>query len=167
MSEKTLIKHFTAVTNADDIVCSVHEVGTMLLPNFYVLPSISGLHCLLNICGDYAAEHEIIFNCHTYMGVQKEWKSTFLTAFEHREKEARSLFAAHYWYRSCFWMSLSSESSVSNTIPRCLYWLIDFTFWPPNINNIGVARGEEGQCPLKIFRKHSHFGLWGAFFQTE
>jgi len=28
------------------------------------------------------------------MGVQKERKSTFLTAFEHREKEARSLFAA-------------------------------------------------------------------------
>ena len=24
-------------------------------------PSISGLQCLLNICGDYAAEHEIIF----------------------------------------------------------------------------------------------------------
>jgi len=33
-------------------------------------------------------------NCDGYMGVQKERKSTFLTAFEHREKEARSLFAA-------------------------------------------------------------------------
>jgi len=30
------------------------------------------------------------------MGEQKERKSTFLTAFEHREKEARSLFAAQY-----------------------------------------------------------------------
>jgi len=30
------------------------------------------------------------------MGVQKEQKSTFLTAFEHLEKEARSLFAAQY-----------------------------------------------------------------------
>jgi len=30
------------------------------------------------------------------MGVQKERKSTFLTVFEHREKEARSLFAAQY-----------------------------------------------------------------------
>jgi len=30
------------------------------------------------------------------MGVQKERKSTILTAFEQREKEARSLFAAHY-----------------------------------------------------------------------
>jgi len=29
------------------------------------------------------------------MGVQKERKSTFLTAFEQREKEARSLFAAN------------------------------------------------------------------------
>ena len=26
-------------------------------------PSISGLQCLLNICGDYAAEHEITCNC--------------------------------------------------------------------------------------------------------
>jgi len=35
------------------------------------------------------------------MDVQKERQSTFLTAFEHLEKEARSLFAAEYWYRSC------------------------------------------------------------------
>jgi len=35
-------------------------------------------------------------------------------------------------------MSLSSESSVSNTIPRYLYWSTDFTYWPPNFNN-GVA----------------------------
>ena len=39
-------------------------------------------------------------NWDAYMGVQKERKSTFLTAFEQREKEARSLFAAQYWYRS-------------------------------------------------------------------
>jgi len=31
--------------------------------------SISGLQCLLNICGDYAAEHEIIFNCNKTTGV--------------------------------------------------------------------------------------------------
>ena len=67
-----------------------------------------------------------------YMGVQKERKSTFLTAFEQQEKEARSLFAAQYSYRSCLWMSLSSESSVSNTIPRYLYWSTEFTYWPPN-----------------------------------
>ena len=72
------------------------------------------------------------------MGVQKERKSTFLTAFEQREKEARSLFAAHYWYRSCLWMSLSSESSVSNKIPRYLYWSTDFAYWPPNFKT-GVA----------------------------
>jgi len=30
------------------------------------------------------------------MGVQKEIKSTFSTAFEQREKEARSLFAEQY-----------------------------------------------------------------------
>jgi len=54
------------------------------------------------------------------MGVHKERKSTFLTAFEHRQKEACSLFAAQYFYRSCLWMSLSSESSVFSTAPRCL-----------------------------------------------
>ena len=32
-------------------------------------PSINGLHCLLNICGDYAAEHEITFNCNKTIGV--------------------------------------------------------------------------------------------------
>ena len=31
--------------------------------------SISGLQCLLNICGDYAAEHEITFNCNKTIGV--------------------------------------------------------------------------------------------------
>jgi len=40
-------------------------------------------------------------NGDAYMGVQKEWKDTFLTAFEHSKKEARSLFAALYWYRGC------------------------------------------------------------------
>jgi len=40
-------------------------------------------------------------NYDAYMGVQKERKSTFLTAFEHRETEASSLFAAQYFYRSC------------------------------------------------------------------
>jgi len=33
------------------------------------IPSISGLQCLLNICGDYAAEHEITFNCNKTIGV--------------------------------------------------------------------------------------------------
>jgi len=32
-------------------------------------PSISGLQCLLNISGDYAAEHEITFNCNKTIGV--------------------------------------------------------------------------------------------------
>jgi len=32
-------------------------------------PSISVLQCLLNICGDYAAEHEINFNCNKTIGV--------------------------------------------------------------------------------------------------
>jgi len=36
-------------------------------------------------------------NCDAYMVVQKERKSTFLTAFEYREKEDRSLFAAQFF----------------------------------------------------------------------
>ena len=32
-------------------------------------PSISGLQCLLNICGDYPVEHEITFNCNKTIGV--------------------------------------------------------------------------------------------------
>ena len=71
-------------------------------------------------------------------GRTKGTKKYVLTAFEHREKEARSLFAAQYWYRSCLWMFSSSESSVSNTIPRYLYWSTDFTYWPTNFNN-GMA----------------------------
>jgi len=33
------------------------------------------------------------YNCDAYMGVQKERKSTFLTAFEHREKRLAALKA--------------------------------------------------------------------------
>jgi len=77
-------------------------------------------------------------NWDAYMRVQKERRSTFLTAFEHQEKESRSMFGAQYWYCSCLWMSLSSESSVSKIIPTYLYWSTDLTYWPPNFNN-GVA----------------------------
>ena len=73
------------------------------------------LYATRNLCmHDFLKLHH---NCDAYMGAQKEWKSMFWTAFEHREKEARSFFAAQYWYRSCLWMSLSSESAVSNTTP--------------------------------------------------
>jgi len=41
-------------------------------------------------------------------GRTKGTKKYILIAFEHREKEARRLFAAQYWYRSCLGMSLSS-----------------------------------------------------------
>jgi len=47
---------------------------------------------------DFLNFHHI---CDAYMGVQKEQKCTFLTTFERWEKEARSLFAAQYFYRSC------------------------------------------------------------------
>jgi len=32
-------------------------------------PNISWFQCLLNIYGDYAAEHEIVFNCNKTIGV--------------------------------------------------------------------------------------------------
>ena len=91
------------------------------------------LYATCNLC--MHVFRKLHHNCDAHMGVQKERKSTLLTAFEHREKEVRSLFAAKFWYRSCLWMSLSSESSVSNKIPRYLYWSTDFTYWPPNFNN--------------------------------
>jgi len=51
-------------------------------------------------------------NCDAYMGVQKERKSSFLTAFEHREKAAHSLFAAQCWYRSCLYVFVIWELSI-------------------------------------------------------
>jgi len=94
------------------------------------------LYATRNLCmHDFRKLHH---NWDACMDVHKERKSTFLIAFAQREKETRSLFAAQYWYRSCLWMSLSSDSSVFNTIPRYLYWSTDFTYWPPNFNN-GVA----------------------------
>jgi len=52
------------------------------------------LYATRNLCmHDFLELHH---NWHAYMGVEKERKSTFLTAFEQREKEARSLFAAQY-----------------------------------------------------------------------
>ena len=96
----------------------------------------SRLYATRNLClHDVEKLHR---NYDAYMGVQKERKSTFLTEFKQREKEARSLFNAQYWYRNFLWMSLSSEGSVSNTIPRYLYWSTDFTYWQPNFIN-GVA----------------------------
>ena len=48
------------------------------------------LYATRNLCmHDFLKLHH---NWDAYMGVQKEPKSTFLTAFEQREKEARSLF---------------------------------------------------------------------------
>jgi len=43
---------------------------------------------------DFPKFHHI---CDARTGVQKKRKSTFLTAFEHPEKEARSLFAAQHF----------------------------------------------------------------------
>jgi len=51
------------------------------------------------------------------MGVQKERKSTFLTALEQREKEARSLFARSLFEaRSLF--GLSSIKIVINYVKK-------------------------------------------------
>ena len=61
------------------------------------------LYAARNLCmHDFLKLHH---NWDAYIGVEKERKSTFLTAFEQQEKEARSLFAAQYWYRSCLFLS--------------------------------------------------------------
>ena len=44
-------------------------VGNMVENHLIFSPSISGLQCLLNICGDYTAEHEIAYNCNETIGV--------------------------------------------------------------------------------------------------
>ena len=46
-----------------------HQVNMFYYDICVFSPSINGLQCLLNICGDYAAEHEIIFNCNNTIGV--------------------------------------------------------------------------------------------------
>ena len=53
-----------------------YTVGNMVLNHLMFAddicvfsPSISGLQCLLNICGDYAAKHQITFNCNKTIGV--------------------------------------------------------------------------------------------------
>jgi len=73
--------------------------GPIQLHRFHWLKAGPGaLHAKLyatrNFCmHDFLKLHH---NCDAYMGVQKERKRTFLTAFEHRQKESRSLFAAQY-----------------------------------------------------------------------
>jgi len=51
-------------------------VGSMVMNNLLFAddicvfsPCMSGLQCLLNICGDCAAEHEITFDCNKTIGV--------------------------------------------------------------------------------------------------
>jgi len=68
-------------------------------------------------------------NFDAYMGVQKEGKSTFLTAFEHEKRLAACLL--HNIFIAVVSECLSSESSESNTAPGYLYWLTDFRFLPP------------------------------------
>jgi len=85
------------------------------------------------------------------MGVQKERKITFLTAFEHREKEARSLFAAQYWYRSCLWMSFEHREKEARSLfaaqygyRSCLWMSWDLN----NTSNRAVSRDLGSAGPL-------------------
>ena len=57
-------------------------------------PSISGLQCLLNIYGDYAAEHEIIFNCKKTTGVlfcPKKYKQPMTKTYDKVSVSSRNL----------------------------------------------------------------------------
>ena len=47
-----------------------HVMAAFFVVGFCIfLQHTNGLQCLLNICGDYAAEHEIAFNCNKTSGV--------------------------------------------------------------------------------------------------
>jgi len=63
------------------------------------------------------------------MGVQKERKSTFLTAFEHREKEAAACLL-----HNIFIIVVSEclcHLTAQYPVPRYLYCLTYFRFLPP------------------------------------
>ena len=96
----------------------------------------SKLYATRNLCmRDFLKLHR---NWDAYMGVQKERKSTFLTAFEQREKEARSLFV------HIIDISVVSEclchlrAQYPIKSPDICISQYDFTYWPPNFNT-GVA----------------------------
>ena len=63
------------------------------------------------------------------MGVQKERKSSFLTAFEHLEKSL-SACLLHKIFIAVVSECLSPGSSVYSKAPRYLHWLSDFRFLP-------------------------------------
>ena len=48
------------------------------------------------------------------MDAKTERKSAFLIAFEHREKETRSVFAAQYWYRGCLWLKYCTTANSNS-----------------------------------------------------
>jgi len=65
---------------------------TLVLPGRFYRALHPKLYVTRNLCmHDFLKLHHI---CDAYMGVQKERKSTFLTAVKHRE--TLSLFAAQY-----------------------------------------------------------------------
>ena len=64
-------------------------------------------------------------------------KKYIFTLFELWDKEVRSLSAAQYWYRSCLWLSLSSESSLIQSPNICsgkqillFVYPVSATGWP-------------------------------------
>jgi len=68
---KVSIKKVTLIAVKVNIcVDKVNECSQKVEVNMIVFsPSISGLQCLPYICGDYAAEHNIAFNCSKTIGV--------------------------------------------------------------------------------------------------
>jgi len=92
------------------------------------------LYATRNLCmHDFVKLHH---NWDAYMGVQKR-KNTFNCIWT-TGKRGSQLVCCTILISQLSLKSSSTESSVSNKIPRYLYWSTDFTYWPPNFNT-GVA----------------------------
>jgi len=81
-----------------------------------------------NLCmHDFLKFHHNFYAC---IGVQKERKRTFLTAFEHWEKRLAACLLHSIFSQLSLNVFVIQYSSVSSTAPRYLHWLTNFRFLP-------------------------------------
>ena len=130
-------------------------------------PSISGLQCLLNICGDYAAEHEITFNCNKTTGVlfcPKKYKqpaprNVFLNG-------VRAQFLDHVKYLGV-WINASLKDDDIQRQVKSLYCAANklrctFDQCPPAVKNtlfVPIAC----QCMLANCGANTRRPVWSAY----
>ena len=128
-------------------------------------PSISGLQCLLNIYGDYAAEHEIIFNCKKTTGVlfcPKKYKQPMTKTYDKVSVSSRNLSQVSvsevtvsttslfcYWRKKIFRPIRVIDLFGTNEV----YTLNQWSNIPPHAllqwrSDVNVAQGRAQQCFL-------------------